>query len=274
MNFPFIATIVLLVGLAGLILALFISTWRYRSRVTISDQTHQAEAKIPEDFGPRLTSRRLRYVRWAFALMVVAALGFHAYWGLFATGPFGESAAFAALKNKRDQRNRREAESTLRGWIYDRHHDPRRALAKYRYLDGRIIRDYPLGPAAAHIVGYGTLSRGDVLLERVAATLRPSQPERSWWQKLTDYNNETARAPVGQDMVLTIDYDLQKAAAEQLKDKDKDKRGAVVMLNPQTGEIAGDGQLAQLRSERYRQRREMAGDLERRRAQAAAQPRA
>jgi cell division protein FtsI/penicillin-binding protein 2 len=38
-------------------------------------------------------------------------------------------------------------------------------------------------------------------------------------------------------MVLTIDFDLQKAAAEQLKDKDKDKRGAVVMLNPQTGEI-------------------------------------
>jgi len=233
MNFPFIATIVLLVGLAGLILALFISTWRYRSRVAISDQTRQAEAKIPEDFGPRLTSRRLRYVRFAFALMVVAALGFHAYWGLFATGPFGESAAFAALKNKRDQRNRREAESTLRGWIYDRHHDPRRALAKYRYLYGRIIRDYPLGTGAAHIVGYATLSHGDVLLERVAATLRPSQPQKSWWEKLTDFNSGGARPPVGPDMVLTIDYDLQKAAAEQLKDR----RGAIIMLNPQTGEL-------------------------------------
>src|SRR5215470_8462217 len=233
MNFPFIATIVLLVGLAGLILALFTSTWRYRSRVAISDQTRQAEAKIPEDFGPRLTSRRLRYVRLSFALMVVAALGFHAYWGLFATGPFGESAAFAALKHKRDQRNRREAESTLRGWIYDRHHDPRRALAKYRYLNGGIIRDYPLGPGAAHIVGYGTLSHGDVLLERVAATLRPSQPEKSWWGKLTDFNNGATRPPVGPDMVLTIDYDLQKAAAEQLKDR----RGAIIMLNPQTGEL-------------------------------------
>src|SRR5262249_48326769 len=233
MNFPFIATIILLVGLAGLILALFISTWRYRSRVSISDQTRQAEAKIPEDFGPRLTSRRLRYVRFAFALMVVVALGFHAYWGLFATGPFGESAAFAALKNKRDQRNRREAESTLRGWIYDRHHDPRRALAKYRYLDGRIRRDYPLGPGAAHIVGYATLSHGDVLLERVAATLRPSQPQKTWWEKLTDFNSGATRPPVGPDMVLTIDFDLQKAAAEQLKDR----RGAIIMLNPQTGEL-------------------------------------
>src|SRR5215470_15351983 len=230
MSFPFIATIVLLIGMAGLVLALFISTWRYRSRAA---NLNQAEAKLPEDFGPRLTSRRLRYVRWAFALMVVAALGFHAYWGLFASGPLGESPVFAALKNKRDQRNRREAESAPRGWIYDRHHDPRRALAKYRYLNGRIIRDYPLGPGAAHIVGYGTLTRGEALIERAAAAARPSQPEKSWWQKLTEFDGESARPPVGQDMVLTIDYDLQKAAAEQLQGK----RGAVVMLNPQTGEI-------------------------------------
>ncbi|MGE0132802.1 MAG: penicillin-binding transpeptidase domain-containing protein [Blastocatellales bacterium] len=230
MNFPFIATIVLLIGLIGSIFALFTSTWRYRSRVASPDQP---DAKLPEDFGPRLTSRRLRYVRWAFALMVVAALGFHVYWGLFATGPLGEDAAFAALKNKRDQRNRRDVESTLRGWIYDRHHDPRRALAKYRYLNGRIIRDYPLGPGAAHIVGYGTLVRGDTLLERAAAAPRAAAPEKSWRQKLTDFNNEDDRPPVGQDLILTIDYDLQKAAAEQLQGK----RGAVVMLNPQTGEV-------------------------------------
>jgi hypothetical protein len=230
MNFPFIATIVLLIGMAGLILALFISTWRYRSRAADPDQ---AEAKLPEDFGPRLTSRRLRYVRWAFALLVVAALGFHVYWGLFATGPLGESMVFAALKNKRDQRNRREVESALRGWIFDRHHDPRRALAKYRYLNGKIIRDYPLGPGASHIVGYGTLVRGDALLERAAAAAHPSEPEKSWWRKITDFDDKISRPPVGQDMVLTIDYDLQKAAAEQLLGK----RGAIVMLNPQTGEI-------------------------------------
>ncbi|HEU0178445.1 MAG TPA: penicillin-binding transpeptidase domain-containing protein [Blastocatellia bacterium] len=237
MNFPFIAKIVLLIGMAGLILALFISTWRYRSRAVPPDK---AETKMPEDFGPRLTSRRLRYVRWAFALLVVAALGFHAYWGLFATGPLGESMAFAALKNKHDQRNRREAETALRGWIFDRHHDPRRALAKYRYLGGRIRRDYPLGPGAAHIVGYGTLVRGDTLLERAASAARPSQPEKSWWQKITDFGAETTRPPVGQDMVLTVDYDLQKAASEQLQAAVKQRQGeggAVVMLNPQTGEI-------------------------------------
>jgi cell division protein FtsI/penicillin-binding protein 2 len=230
MNFPFIATIILLIGLTGLILALFVSSLRYRSRAVSPDRP---EAKLPEDFGPRLTSRRLRYVRWAFALMVATALGFHTYWGLFAAGPLGEDPAFEALKNKRDQRNRREIESTLRGWIYDRHHDSRRALAKYRYLNGRIIRDYPLGPAAAHIIGYGTLKRGDILLERATAALRPTQNEKSWGQKLIAFNNEDDRPPIGQDLVLTIDYDLQRAAAEQLQGK----RGAVIMLNPQTGEV-------------------------------------
>jgi hypothetical protein len=231
MNFPFTATLVLLIGLTGLILALFASTWRYRSRAAGEEQ---AEAKIPEDFGPRLTSRRLRYVRWAFALLVVAALGFHVYWGLFALGPLGENDSFTALKNKRDQRNRREVESTLRGWVYDRHHDPKRALAKYRYLNGHIIRDYPLGPEAAHIIGYGTLARGDTLVERAAvAAARVAKPERTWWQKLTDFNNEDIRPPIGQDMVLTVDYDLQKAASDQLQGR----RGAIIILNPQTGEL-------------------------------------
>ncbi|MGH9836819.1 MAG: penicillin-binding transpeptidase domain-containing protein, partial [Blastocatellia bacterium] len=137
------------------------------------------------------------------------------------------------LKNKRDQRNRREVESTLRGWIYDRHHDPRKALAKYRYLNGQVIRDYPLGPAAAHIVGYGTLVRGDALLERAVAAPREAESEKSFWGKLAQFGKEDDRPPVGQDLTLTVDYDLQKAAAEQLQGK----TGAVVLLNPQTGEI-------------------------------------
>src|SRR5262249_61708613 len=124
---------------------------------------------------------------------------------LCAAALVGEGAVLGVQKNKRERRSRREAESTLRGWISDRHHDPRRALAKYRYLNGRIMRDYPLGPGAAHIVGYATLSHGDVLLERVAATLRPSQPQKSWWEKLTDFNTGATRPPVGPDMVLTVE---------------------------------------------------------------------
>jgi len=232
MNFPFIATLILLIGLFGLILSLFLSAWRYRARVAAQPDPNLPE-NIKDDFGPRLTSARLRWVRWAFALVVLTALGFHFYWGLFVTGPVGEDKDFAGLKNRRDQRNRREAESTLRGWIYDRHHDPKRALAKYRYLNGEIKRDYPLGAAVSHIVGFATLVRGEDGLERAVAVPPAPKEEKSLWQKITQFSSEDPRPPVGQDLVLTIDADLQKAAFDQLQNK----RGAIVMLNPQTGEI-------------------------------------
>src|SRR5581483_10841696 len=148
MSFPFVATLIFLAGLAYLIWSLLLAVWQYRQKAV---ETEQSE--LPEDFGPRLTSARLRYVRWAFALLVLAAFGFHVYWGLFATGPLSENAALAALKNKRDQRNRRDEEANLRGWIFDRHHDFKRTLAKYRFLNGQIVRDYPLGQAAAHLIG-------------------------------------------------------------------------------------------------------------------------
>jgi penicillin-binding protein A len=233
MNFAFIATLILLFGLSWLAFSLLLSAWRYRARNLSRTGDEFNDPGLPGDFGPRLTSARLRYVRWLFALLVFAALGFHIYWGLYATGPLGVNEAFAGLKNRRDQRNRREVESTLRGWIYDRHQDAKMTLAKYRYLNGQIIRDYPLGPAAAHLVGYGTLSRGDSGLERAVIAQPPLNDEKSWWEKLISFNNEAARPPVGRDLILTIDFDLQREAFAQLRDK----RGAIVMLNPQTGEI-------------------------------------
>lgn len=228
MSFPFVATLIFLGGLAYLIWSLFLSTWRYRAKAA-----DPAASSLPDDFGPRLTSARLRYVRGAFALLVLATLGFHVYWGLFSTGPFGENAAFAALKNKRDQRNRREEEANLRGWIFDRHRDYKRTLAKYRFINGKIVRDYPLGQAAAHLIGYGGLLRGDAAMERAVAAQPPREEEKGWWDKLSAYWGEAEKIAVGPDLVLTIDYDLQKAAFEQLQGK----RGAVVMLNPQTGAV-------------------------------------
>ncbi|MGH9803235.1 MAG: penicillin-binding transpeptidase domain-containing protein, partial [Blastocatellia bacterium] len=93
--------------------------------------------------------------------------------------------------------------------------------------------DYPLGDAASHIIGFATLVRGEDGLERAVAAPPPPKDEKSLWQKLTDFSSEPPRPPVGQDLTLTIDFDLQRAAADQLQNK----RGAVVMLNPQTGEI-------------------------------------
>jgi penicillin-binding protein A len=245
MNFPFIATLAFLIGLTVLLLALLLLAWREArraARVAAASGAASSAAGVPQDlppdFGPRLTSNRLRLVRWAFALLVVAAFGFHVYWGLFAAGPIKEDQEFTQLKNRRDQRNRRDIEANLRGWVFDRRRDIRRTLAKYRFLDGKLIRDYPLGPAAAHIIGYSGFSRGDAGLERAVVAQPPpkEERERNFWQQLvarftSDEQEQTIVA--GRDLVLTIDYDLQQEAFNQLQGK----RGAVVMLNPQTGEI-------------------------------------
>ncbi len=234
MNFPFIATLIFIGGIVFLLLSLLLSTWRFSRKPAASDASG-----LPDDFGPRLTSKRLRYVRWAFAILVVAAFGFHVYWGLFAAGPVSENKDFAHLKNTRDQRNRRDAESNLRGWIFDRSKDYRKCLAKYRYLNSKIMRDYPLGAAASHIIGYSGLARGDAELERaVVAQPPPKQPEKSWWEKIVaaaSFESEEPKIEAGRDLQLTMDYDLQKAAFEQLQSKGH--KGAVVMVNPQTGEV-------------------------------------
>jgi cell division protein FtsI/penicillin-binding protein 2 len=232
MSISSLATLILLIGLALFAGALALSTWRARRRDASAVDTPPG---IGADFGPALTSRRLRYVRWSAAILVVFALGFHAYWGLFAAGPLREDVDFALLKNRRDQRNRRDTESRLRGWIFDRHHDIRQSLAKYRYLNGQVIRDYPLGASAAHLIGYSGLLRGDAMIERAVSVeaVDPAAAERSWWERLTAGGSSGKAAVIGRDLVLTVDFDLQKEAAEKLAGKS----GAIVMLNPQTGEL-------------------------------------
>ena len=224
------ATLIFLVGITLVFLTLMAGLWRTRSRKEI-DQSDAAE-QLVADFGPARASSRLRIVRRFSLVLALGAIGFHAYWALFADGPLRESQDFALLKNVRDQRNRRESESQLRGWVFDRHREVRRAFAKYRYLDGKIIRDYPLGPSAAHLIGYSGLLRGEAQIERALDKLPPIEPnsEPTWWERT--FKSEKPKV-VGRDLVLTADFDLQKEASVQLSGK----AGAIVMINPQTGEV-------------------------------------
>lgn len=230
MSFSFLATLLYLAGLAFLVLGVALALLRSRRR----SGNASTEGAASTNFGPALTSGRISRLSVIGALLLMTALCFHAYWALFAAGPIHSDEEFALLKNRRDQRNRRETESHLRGWIFDRHHEVRLALAKYRYLNGEVIRDYPLGAGAAHLIGYSGLFRGDAMIER-AVSVDASQPvatETSWWRKVYS-KEESARKVIGRDLVLTVDFDLQKDAAAALSGKP----GAVVMLNPQTGAV-------------------------------------
>ena len=126
-----------------------------------------------------------------------------------------------------DLRNRRLAESTLRGWILDRTGSLDRALAFYRRGErGEILREYPLDVEFAQIFG---TDRGDAGLERALFGVESGDTPEAY-DVLLERNIKQAG---NLDVRLTIDSELQKAAAEQLRGR----HGAVVAINPQTGEI-------------------------------------
>jgi cell division protein FtsI/penicillin-binding protein 2 len=183
-----------------------------------------ALTNLPKDVRKRLgattTNRGLRAWRWLFALLAISVFGFHVYWTRYAPQT---NEKFQSLSYK-DLRNRRLSESTLRGWIYDRKGRP---LAYYKKnANGNIARDYPMDTPFAQIFGS---DRGEPGLERALfGTQSEAVPEV--WQII---RGEKVEQKATKDYTLTIDRDLQQAVVDQLKGN----HGAVVMFDPQTGEV-------------------------------------
>src|SRR6185436_3018608 len=215
-------TLIYLSGIALVILLLLISLVRLWLKRSPGAPT--APASLPGEIRKRLgsttTNRGLRAWRWLFVIVALSMFGFHVYWARYA---YERNAKFQELSYK-DLRNRRLSESTLRGWIYDRKGRP---LAYYKKeADGEIQREYPMDSAFAHLFGS---DRGEPGLERALfGTEAGAVPEV--WQII---RGETVEQKLNKDYTLTIDKDLQQAVVDQLKGN----HGAVVIFNPQTGEV-------------------------------------
>lgn len=222
---PALLTIVYLVGFLIIILVLLTSLFLNRRRGV------SVPAAVPEDLpkevrrrlGSTSTNRGLRALRWIFILLAVGMFGVHIYWARYAPE---SNEKFQELGYK-DLRNRRLSESTLRGWLLDRSGKLENALALYRRdANGDIYREYPMDKAMAHIFGS---DRGDPGIERALFGVQSGAlPEA-----LDVVKGKTVDFKGNMDVRLTIDRDLQQTAVDQLKGK----HGAVVVLNPQTGEV-------------------------------------
>lgn len=215
-------TLIYLIGLALTALLLIVSLIRiWFSRPT---PAVTVPADLPKDIRKRLgattTNRGLRAWRWLFVFVAIGIFSFHIYWARYAAD---RNEKFQELSYK-DLRNRRLSESTLRGWIYDRKGRP---LAYYKKdSSGNIVREYPMDSPMAQIFGS---DRGDAGLERALfGTESGAVPEV--WQII---RGQTVEQRATRDVTITIDRDLQQAVVDQLKGK----HGAVVILNPQTGDI-------------------------------------
>lgn len=222
---PALFTLIYVGGFALVILLLLLSLIRNR-RNTAAKTT-----AIPEDLpkavkkrlGSSSTNRGLRVLRWLFVLLSIGLFSFHIYWARYASE---QNEKFQQLSYK-DLRVRRLSESTLRGWILDRSGRLDQPLAYYkRDSDGDIRREYPMDKAMAHLFGS---DRGDPGLERALFGVQSGAlPEA-----LAVVRGETLDFKGNQDVRLTIDRALQQTAMDQLKGK----HGAVVIINPQNGEV-------------------------------------
>ncbi|MGB9711867.1 MAG: penicillin-binding protein 2 [Dissulfurimicrobium hydrothermale] len=132
--------------------------------------------------------------------------------------------------------------------------------ARLIYLPGVVIdvapgREYPYGPVAPHLIGYlGEISEDDIKNNLYPGARPGDMVGKSGVEGR--YNSELAGVPgkrivevdvkgglvkeleetppeAGDDIYLTIDLDLQMAAEEAMKDK----IGAAVVLDPNSGEI-------------------------------------
>ena len=221
-KFPAWLTLIYLIGIVLVGLLLLVSLIRSWLRRGPSAPT--APSTLAKDIKKRLgatsTNRGLHVWRWLFELAAIFIFGFHVYWARYAAE---RNQKFQELSYK-DLRNRRLTESTLRGWIYDRKGRP---LALYKKDSaGDIVRDYPMDSALAHIFGS---DRGEPGLER-ALFGAESGAVPEVWQII---KGQTVEQRLNKDYTLTIDRDLQQAVVDQLKGN----HGAVVMFNPQTGDV-------------------------------------
>jgi len=221
---PALYSLIYVGGLALVVLLLVLGLIRNR-RQPVS--TAAIPTDLPKDVRKRLgstsTNRGLRALRWFFVLLSIGLFGFHIYWARYAAE---RNDKFQELSYK-DLRTRRLSESTLRGWILDRSGRLDQPLAYYRRdSSGEIHREYPLDKALSHIFGS---DRGDPGLERALFGVQSGAlPEA-----LDVVRGQALQFKGNQDVRLTIDRQLQLTAVDQLKGK----HGAVVAINPQTGEV-------------------------------------
>ena len=178
-----------------------------------------------------LRRKEMAVVLWVFICAFVTMLIYQAYWQLFISNPY-----FVETQKLHDPRPWIIEATTIKGKIYDRNHDDSRLLAGYTHPgNGEMPRRYyPLGEATSHLIGYSDVERDKAGMEKYYFDRLMGRTRENPAEEETYINNQYYRLqPVGNDIVLTIDYELQKTAYEAFGKN----KGAVVALEPATGDV-------------------------------------
>ncbi len=178
-----------------------------------------------------LRRKEISVILWVFIFAFAALLFYQAYWQLFISNP-----DFTETRKLHDPRPWIIEATTVKGKIYDRTHDESKLLAGYTEANdgGMPRRYYPLGEATSHLIGYSDVERDKAGMEKFYFDRLMGRTRDNAAEEETFTNNQYFRLqPMGNDIVLTIDYELQKTAYEAFGAN----KGAVVALEPATGDV-------------------------------------
>ena len=167
-------------------------------------------------------SSNIKKVTVVFLLCFMILISYMAYFEIFKA-----PTLVARSENKRLWVKRN---SVLRGTIFDRNVKPLTKSERVNELTQK--REYLYGPYFSHVLGYVNAKYDMTGLEKkYDAELMGTNSD----ENLLDYlqKDDKKDKKIGDNLVTTLDLNLQKLAYDALGDN----RGAVVAINPKTGEI-------------------------------------
>lgn len=176
--------------------------------------------------------------RWLIPASAAVILAFAAILAYQATWQLGGTVRhrFVAFMQSHDRRQFNPAHWIQRGRILDR---TGQVLAESRNRDGAAQRVYPYGAVFAHAVGYADPRFGLDGIEAISnrALNGSALDSLDDWGELGRQLLTQSKRPRGQDLVTTLDAELQQAAVEGLSATKAGGRGAVMMIRPDDGAV-------------------------------------
>ncbi|MBQ6894925.1 MAG: peptidoglycan glycosyltransferase [Clostridia bacterium] len=168
-----------------------------------------------------MNNKRAMYILLVFCIMFMTLIGYITYIEI----RYGDEYIHSAY----NARNSVKDKSVIRGSIYDRNNIK---LAYSEENDGKLTRKYPYDNMYSHVIGYVSEDYSNRTL--IEKEFNSHLIGESGINKLTNLGNKlTSKKAKGNDVYLTIDHEIQKAAYNALGGFN----GAIVALKVKTGEI-------------------------------------
>lgn len=166
----------------------------------------------------RIKNKPIVFVTYIMVALYLCLFGYIVY--------FTAVDADSVIANSRNKRQDSFADVVIRGDIVTS--DGEVVATTITNDDGTETRSYPHGDMFAHAIGYNSYGRSGVELDMNFYLLR------SHMNIFKRVKNELqGEKNMGDTVVTTLDYDLQKAAYEALGNN----KGAVIVMEPDTGKI-------------------------------------